>query len=387
MKKLLLPLFTLLMGVSLQAQNVAVNNDGTSAATSAMLDVKSTTKGFLMPRLTTAQRTAITSPALGLLIFDTDTKTVWAYDGAAWKNLYTSGGGLVLPFTQSVNTPGAAFSITNTGTSIFATSSNTSTAAIRGTNNSTGGFGIYGTTTASTGTGVFGQTDIGTGVTGFSSGTGVGVKAISTNGLALNVSGNVKIAGGNTNPSNGAVLTSDADGNAVWKANRIAFRLFGINTNYRTVPYFTPVKLMYAYENYDFGNNIIPYAGSSSSPADASTFVVPVDGVYHLEASAFMGFDSEYEVNSSISLVLVRGGNESILKNSSGILDYDINYGNFDIYPNTSFDYTVSGDFLLFPGDKVYVQVFQKSKGLSNPTAFLSTDITHSFTGHLVMPY
>src|SRR5688572_20582907 len=112
MKKLTL-LFTLLFAAFIiNAQNVAINNDGSTAATSAMLDVKSTTKGFMMPRVTSAQRTAIASPALGLLVFDTETKTIWAYDGASWKNLSTNGGGgggFTLPFSQTVNTATSAF--------------------------------------------------------------------------------------------------------------------------------------------------------------------------------------------------------------------------------------------------------------------------------------
>src|SRR6185295_14854583 len=42
-----------------------------SPGASAILDVSSTTKGFLMPRMTTAQRDAIVSPATGLSIFNT----------------------------------------------------------------------------------------------------------------------------------------------------------------------------------------------------------------------------------------------------------------------------------------------------------------------------
>ncbi len=46
---------------SARAQGVAVNNDGSSADASAMLDVKSATKGLLAPRMTQAQRDAIGS--------------------------------------------------------------------------------------------------------------------------------------------------------------------------------------------------------------------------------------------------------------------------------------------------------------------------------------
>jgi hypothetical protein len=51
---------------------------GTSAPNaSAQLDVVSTTKGFLMPRMTSAQRTAIATPATGLMVYETTTSSVW----------------------------------------------------------------------------------------------------------------------------------------------------------------------------------------------------------------------------------------------------------------------------------------------------------------------
>ncbi len=63
----------------------------TSPDASSALDITATDKGFLMPRMTTAQRTAIASPAMGLQVFDTDTKSVWINDGTLWKE--NSGGG------------------------------------------------------------------------------------------------------------------------------------------------------------------------------------------------------------------------------------------------------------------------------------------------------
>lgn len=57
--------------ISLHAQ-VAVNTDGTNPDNSAMLDVKSTTKGLLAPRMTLAQRNTIVSPATGLVVFQTN---------------------------------------------------------------------------------------------------------------------------------------------------------------------------------------------------------------------------------------------------------------------------------------------------------------------------
>lgn len=52
---------------------------------SAALDVTATDKGFLMPRMTTAQKDAIASPATGLQVYDMDTKSVWTYNGSVWE--------------------------------------------------------------------------------------------------------------------------------------------------------------------------------------------------------------------------------------------------------------------------------------------------------------
>jgi hypothetical protein len=60
---------------------------------SAAVDVQSTTQGFLPPRMTATQASAIASPAQGLLLFVTDTNgtftTVgwWGYNGTSWQSL------------------------------------------------------------------------------------------------------------------------------------------------------------------------------------------------------------------------------------------------------------------------------------------------------------
>jgi hypothetical protein len=78
-------LIALVLGYTAQAQNVAINTDGTSADASSILDVKSTDKGVLVPRMTQAQRNGITTPATGLLIYQTDvTAGFYFYNGSAW---------------------------------------------------------------------------------------------------------------------------------------------------------------------------------------------------------------------------------------------------------------------------------------------------------------
>lgn len=56
---------------------------------SAMLDVTSTTQGVLISRMTTTQRNAISSPAEGLLVFDTDINSLYQYTGSAWLQMAT----------------------------------------------------------------------------------------------------------------------------------------------------------------------------------------------------------------------------------------------------------------------------------------------------------
>ena len=63
-----------------------------------MLDVKSTSKGLLVPRMTNAQKLSITSPANGLLIYQTDdTVGFWFFNQTDWLPLmwtFTAGDGL-----------------------------------------------------------------------------------------------------------------------------------------------------------------------------------------------------------------------------------------------------------------------------------------------------
>jgi hypothetical protein len=52
----------------------------------AMLEVQSTSKGVLFPRMTTVQRTGIASPATGLHVFDTNSNSLWFFNGDFWVN-------------------------------------------------------------------------------------------------------------------------------------------------------------------------------------------------------------------------------------------------------------------------------------------------------------
>lgn len=187
--------------VAMRAQ-VAINTDASAPDASAMLDIKSSTKGMLAPRMTTAQRTAITSPADGLWVYDTNTKSFWYYKtGTGWQQMPNSSGALTLPFAASVNAASTLFALTNTGSGM----------AISGS--STGNTGMYGATAALSGAGLLGDnTNGGEAVTGRTSsssvatgavvgrndGAGYGVSgfvATNTSGTGIGVLGRVGISG------------------------------------------------------------------------------------------------------------------------------------------------------------------------------------------------
>lgn len=83
-------------------QGAAQVGVGTAVAdASAALDVVSTTKGFLPPRMTQAQRLAISTPATGLMVFQLDgTSGLYYYSGSAWIFIINGGTAAALPVTN-----------------------------------------------------------------------------------------------------------------------------------------------------------------------------------------------------------------------------------------------------------------------------------------------
>lgn len=495
MKKIIILLSTLASASFLLAQN-SVGIGTTSPNSSAALDITSTTKGLLIPRMTGVQRTAIATPAPGLLVFDTDTKTIWTYDGTAWKNLYASGNGnFALPYSQTVNTsvnafqianqgsgaamegsssnefgiginakttgsfgwalnavsnrPGAnsiyatadsgavfrgennytgntntlmsltnrgigktttlqlanttstnanmqiagnnlgeqlvifqtnaandkpALSISNSGTGIGINVSNTSGYAIKGvTNSAIGTAGVYGQNTGAAGSGVIGTSDASNtqGVYGLSA-NGIGVRAVSnsyravqatsangtalygssTSSYALETNGNVKIAGGNTNPSAGAVLTSDATGNAQWVNTRKAFRAFGAHPSYAALPDgssgVSETKIQFLSQQYDYGSYYVSLQENGNTE-QASVFNVPVNGVYsfHLSVGCTVRGLSNSLDNMFIYLMLKRGA--QVTSVASNTLLYSS--------PNFFGSVQLATDLQLQAGDIIYAAV------------------------------
>ncbi|WP_034260752.1 tail fiber domain-containing protein [Altibacter lentus] len=80
------PLFILILFSAVAFSQVGIGT--TTPNASAALDITSTTTGVLVPRMTEAQRTAISSPATGLLVYQIDnTAGFWFFDGSNWTSL------------------------------------------------------------------------------------------------------------------------------------------------------------------------------------------------------------------------------------------------------------------------------------------------------------
>ena len=88
MRKLLLSFILLTLSTSSfgykQFTNGVTIGDYKRTDDSAVLELYSTTQGFLPPRMTTAERDAIVSPAIGLMIFNTDTGHLETFFGTFW---------------------------------------------------------------------------------------------------------------------------------------------------------------------------------------------------------------------------------------------------------------------------------------------------------------
>lgn len=109
MNKIIISFLPLLLIPAFQyAQAISINTDASAPDSSAILDVKSTDKGMLAPRMTTAQRTAIPTPATGLLVFDTDSESFWVFNGTIWAKLlhdyYSAGPGVTIVNHAITNT-------------------------------------------------------------------------------------------------------------------------------------------------------------------------------------------------------------------------------------------------------------------------------------------
>jgi hypothetical protein len=309
--------------------------------------------------------------------------------GAGMNVVSGSGPGIVASSTTNYGVKGT----TNTATGfagVIGENTGTAGSGVIGRSDAANTQGVYGTSASGIGVravsntyrAVQGTSGSGTGVHG-SSTSGTGVYASSSSGLALETVGNIKISGGNTNPSDGAVLTSDAQGNATWKKqDKVAFRVAGVADALGTTnaiiasTIFAPVRQKVEYKaiGYDFGNNFTMYNGSTTDAS--STFKVPVTGLYHFDASVLYVWATTFDYTEiEVSIMLRRNGSVmELLTNGSYINHVD----------NTQA--AVSGDVTLLAGDEIFVATRQYNF-LSLPSLLKDNFTQNFFSGHLVFAF
>ncbi len=89
MKKIFIIICISFSVIKTYSQNVGIGTTSPNAA--AQIDISSTTKGVLIPRMTEAEKNAVASPPQGLLVFNTSSNSFQYYNGASWINISHSG--------------------------------------------------------------------------------------------------------------------------------------------------------------------------------------------------------------------------------------------------------------------------------------------------------
>ncbi|MEO5893038.1 MAG: tail fiber domain-containing protein [Ferruginibacter sp.] len=131
------------------SQNIAINGTGSLPDTSAMLDVSSTIKGFLAPRMTTTQQNAIPLPANGLLIYNTTDNVFKVNTGTTGKPTWISlATGSSAAATNTLSSSSNTMTSTANGVSATAPIVNTNLLSLSGNNLTSTVNGVGGGTVA-----------------------------------------------------------------------------------------------------------------------------------------------------------------------------------------------------------------------------------------------
>lgn len=328
-------IIALLISYQSAAQSMAINATGNPANASAMLDVQSTTKGILIPRMTKVQKNAIAAPATGLLIYQgppSDSTGFYYYNGSQWvwlqpqmgddwKTTGNAGTDTAVNFIGTTDNMPLAFRVNNEKSGRI--ESNIATANSFLGNRS----GIFNTGANNT---AFGFRSLVANTTGFSN-TSVGSMAMQNNStgrnnvaigaLALNSSttGNSNVAIGSSALENGSTLSS---GNVAIGHNTLR------NNN---------------------GNNSIGIGAdalSNNTSGNQNTAIGTQSLLFNTTGFWNIGL-GYYSLRSNITGFQNLGiGNFSLYNNTSG--NYNIAIGDSAAYNNTVSDIVAIGSKALY---------------------------------------
>ena len=375
MKQLLLTITLVICVLFTKAQSLAINNSGAVANSSAILDVSSTTKGLLVPRMLATQRIAIATPATGLLVYDTDSASFAYYSAGAW--IFLTGN---ISLNSNWATTGNA--ATNESVHFLGTTDNKNLIFKR--NNIRAGlldvsntsFGVDALKPVSSG---INNTAIGV-KTLFSNTTGAKNTALGFEALYSNTVGNNNVAIGDSALRNNGIgasstqgINNTAVGSKAMAANTTGYRNtalgFGAlkNNGYANNTIAIGDSAMYysqnGYQNIAIGNNALLYSNDLS-------FANVAIGMYAMQNNALaskniaIGNKSQYNTVSGYENIAM--GYESMYSNTSSTDNLAI--GTESLYSN------ISGSQNTALGNSA---LYSNSTGYGNIAIGLATMFTH----------
>jgi hypothetical protein len=294
---------------------------------SALLELRSDSSGLLLPRLTTVQRDAISAPAEGLHVYDTDLHKTYYFNGGTWEPVEGTGGmGGSSPWDDSAN--GIYYSSGNVGISTVASADTKLDVnqvdepiglhvySVSSTSdNLTGIYSYLGATGNGVQTGILGQVYASTsstssvygvrgeahqstsngnvyGIYGSATGTGTGLRWAGYFDNNVNVATQMRIGGGNFTPHESALLElSSTDKGLLLPRMTTAQRLAISPLTYGLVVFDTDSLEAYLYGGVGGWN---PMGGSSSAPGLWSE--LNGVGVYYEESVGIGGYP--FDVNT-----------------------------------------------------------------------------------------
>jgi hypothetical protein len=354
--------FILILSVTfLQAQNIAITDSSSyEAKPSAVLDVQSSSKGMLIPRMGSEQRIMMANPANGLLVFDTTMNSFFYYQYDQWVSLtsFNPNAGLDETLFHVVNANGdTVFAVYNDGVEITVDESSTGTTngfKVSGRDQATNQKNRYLSVTPDSTSIIINQDKVtskdkvgGFAISGRSANKGViqdmffttldSTRVYVDQGTAKDKVGGFAISGRSANKGNENTYFDLGEKNYFVGKGAGASITTGTNNSFLgfNAGYLTETGSDNIFLGYHAGYNNIGHLESSPTPA--------LDG----SANVFIGKESgKYNIDGSNNVMV---GNQTGFNNESGLNNVFIgNLAGFSNIGNGSYN----GDYNVFIGNK-----------------------------------